>query len=81
MMQEGIDVSFFTYSGKYIGQIAAELSKIFFLDFPNINVKKTGIIGQAFIRFRMKYPMPRMLPKCVKLECARRKGISYVQAR
>ena len=33
MMQEGIDVSFFTYSGKYIGQIAAESSKNIFLRF------------------------------------------------
>lgn len=33
MMQEGIDVSFFTYSGKHIGQIAAESSKNIFLRF------------------------------------------------
>lgn len=33
MMQEGVDVSFFTYSGKYIGQIAAASSKNIFLRF------------------------------------------------
>lgn len=33
MMEEGIDVSFFTYSGKYVGQIAADNSKNIFLRF------------------------------------------------
>ena len=33
LMQEGIDISFFTYSGNYIGRIAAESSKNIFLRF------------------------------------------------
>jgi len=33
LMKEGIDVSFFTYSGNYVGQIAAESSKNIFLRF------------------------------------------------
>lgn len=56
MMEQGVDVSYFTYSGKYLGHTAAETSKNIFLRFEQygyyldmekrLNMAKTIITGK-----------------------------------
>ena len=58
MMQEGIDISFFTYSGKYIGQIAAESSKNIFLRFSQYkryeNIEERLKLARAIVSNKIK---------------------------
>ena len=37
LLQQGIDISHYTYGGQYLGQTAAESSKIYSYDFPNMS--------------------------------------------
>lgn len=54
LMQEGVDVAFFTYSGKYIGQIASDSSKNIFLRFAQYelyeNIEKRLELARIIVR-------------------------------
>lgn len=61
LMKEGIDVSFFTYSGNYVGQIAAESSKNIFLRFAQYesyqNIETRMQLAKTIVRNKVNNQM------------------------